>query len=348
MENVVAVGLHTLVSVEAFDQIFFDFKDAVYEVGMRDCFYPQLEPYLIMGKIKWAPTKDIRAICQIYSKNDRTVVIRNFLLNLSVDAFDYNFLIATCLENGLHYPLIYICTQSIYEDFMMPATKLYKEFSDAKIVFDQINQSKFGHLCLWYIRMVLRGECLGQPIKLELRAQVVLQLSIFFFTEQILGQLLSLDCKLVLSVYKDFFIMPNIDYINQKDFRDTIGLKTDKKKKDLTIQMKHHIKGLLTVRATKYGLNNPENIKTFYDFETSLLQYKYVEFEKADLIEIIDYNLDSRDSRQEYDSFYSDSDKPKEEDLRSSQVTMCLRYQNGVFNVNDLEEIKARLDPAVQ
>ena len=352
MKDIISIGLHTLINIESYDNIFFDFKDVVYSIGMKDCFYSLLEPYLTMGKIKWAPTKDIRYICQIYSKNDKTMVIRNFLLNLNVDAFDYNFLVATCLENGLHLPLIYICTQSEYEDYMMPVTKLYKEFTDAKIVCDSINETKYGHLCLWYIRMLLRGECLGQKIKDNQRGQIILQLGIFFFTEQIMGQLLSFDCKLVLDVFKLFFLNPNIDYINQKDYKDTIGMNNSSRmNKDITINMKHHLKSIISNRSSKYNINYNDCIKIYYSFETSLLQYKYIEYERSDIIEIVDYHIDiyKSDNNQEYDSVYNDSEEPLDDsDTLPSNITLCIRYQNKILSHDDIYDIKSRLDPSMQ
>lgn len=165
LRNALAVCIHTLVEVGAFHDLFADLKQMAGELKLRDAFYEELEPYLLLGKIKWAPTKEIRKICEFYSKKDKMSVLKNFLMNLSVDAVDYNLLVATCVENRLHIPLIYICTQSAYEDYLMPAIKMYKEFSDSKLVFDQINEMTFGHYCLWYMRMILNGQCLGEPIK---------------------------------------------------------------------------------------------------------------------------------------------------------------------------------------
>jgi hypothetical protein len=170
LRNALAVCIHTLSEVGAFHDLFLDLKQSATELGIKDAFFEELEPYLLLGKIKWAPTKDIRKICEFYGKRDKIAVLKNFLMNLSVDAVDYNVLVATCVEYKLHIPLIYICTQSAYEDYMMPAIKLYKEFSDYKLVFDHDNEREFGHYCLWYMRMILNGKCLGESIK-----QVVLQ-----------------------------------------------------------------------------------------------------------------------------------------------------------------------------
>lgn len=173
MCNAIGVCMYTLIEVGAFQDMFTDLKHTVTEMGMREVFYEELEPYLLLGKVKWVPTKDVRKICEFYNKKDKMAVIKNFLLNLSVDAMDYNLLIATCVENRLHIPLIYICTQSVYEDYLMPAIKLYKEFSDAKLIFNQIDETNFGHYCLWYMRMVLDGKCLGQKIKTSIAHEVV-------------------------------------------------------------------------------------------------------------------------------------------------------------------------------
>lgn len=166
--------IHTLVEVGAFHDLFSDLKHSAYELELKDLFLDLLEPYLLLGKIKWAPTKDIRKICEYYGKRDKMSVLKNFLMNLSVDAVDYNVLVATCVEYKLHIPLIYICTQSAYEDYMMPAIKLYKEFSDYKMVFDNDNEREFGHYCLWYMRMLLKGKCLGENIKPGLLQNIVI------------------------------------------------------------------------------------------------------------------------------------------------------------------------------
>lgn len=173
MRNALAVCMFTLIEVGAFQDLFSDLKDTAFKLGLREVFYEELEPYLLLGKIKWVPTKDVRKICEFYNKRDKLTVIKNFLLNISVDSMDYTLLVATCVENRLHIPLIYICTQSAYEDYLMPAIKLYKEFSDAKLVFNQIDETNFGHYCLWYMRMLLQGNCLGQPIKSSLLPDIV-------------------------------------------------------------------------------------------------------------------------------------------------------------------------------
>ena len=164
-----------MVEVGAFPDLFADIHNFSIELNLKDTFYEELEPYLILGKIKWAPTKEIRKISEFYTKKDKMIVVKNFLMNLSVDAVDYNLLVATCVENRLHIPLIYICTQSIYEDFKMPAIKMYKEFSDSKLIFDQINEMTFGHYCLWYMRMILNGKCLGEPIKVQQLPSIVIK-----------------------------------------------------------------------------------------------------------------------------------------------------------------------------
>lgn len=128
----------------------------------------------------------------------------------------------------------------------------------------------------------------------------VLQLAVFFFTEQILAQLLGFDCKLTLSVYKLFFLMPNIDFINQKDFRDTIVIKGEKPDPDLTTQMFRMLRYIVIRKATKYGLEDPHNTQYFYEFQTSLLVYKHIGFNKEDLMDIIESQLrDTNESHEE-------------------------------------------------
>lgn len=131
-------------------------------------------------------------------------------------------------------------------------------------------------------------------------------MAVFFFTEQILAQLLSFDCKLVLSVYRNYFTMPNIDYINRTEFRDSLIIKGEPHSNDLTTMMRHFIRRLLTVKAGKYGLTDPSNLKAFYEFETSILAFRHIGFEKEDLMEIIQSELEGHEEGQEdMDSIYS-------------------------------------------
>lgn len=128
----------------------------------------------------------------------------------------------------------------------------------------------------------------------------------FFFTEQILGQLLAFDCKLVLSVYRQYFTMPNVDYINKPDFRSSVKSATDIDD-DLTSMMRHYIKRILTEKSHKYGLSDANNMKAFYEFETSLLALRHVGFSKDDLMEIIQAELEGTgdDQDEDIDSIYS-------------------------------------------
>lgn len=134
----------------------------------------------------------------------------------------------------------------------------------------------------------------------------ILQLAVFFFTEQILGQLLSFDAKLVLSVYRLFFLMPNVDFINHKDFKGSIKLKEEPNEKDLTTMMRHYIRRLIKSKENKYGLNDPVNLKLYFEFETSILSLRHIELSKDDLVEIINSELGERkDSHSDLDSLYS-------------------------------------------
>ena len=120
-----------------------------------------------------------------------------------------------------------------------------------------------------------------------------------------MAQFLSFDCKLTLSVYKLFFLMPNVDFINQKDFKDTIIIKGEKPNPDLTTQMLHFFHFLLAKKATKYGLDDPRNLEAFYEFETSLLVYRHIGFCKEDLMEIIESQLHVGNHSRDEDSIYS-------------------------------------------
>jgi hypothetical protein len=298
--------VHIYIQIESFDHMFHDFKEALAQNGHQALFYDCLEPFLLKGQIKWAPTKDIRIICELFAKKERMSVITCFLLSLSQESFDYNFLIATCIENRLHYPLIYVCTQSVYEDYMMPAIKIYKEFLDVHMTFDQLEETRFMHLLLWYIRMLLKGVCLNIPIRPNVLPGIIRQLGIYFFTDQILATLLAFDIRLTLSVFREFFLMPNVDYIDSPDFHDTIGME-NKKEQEMTSQMRYYIKALITSKGSRYGLKHTkENLFQFYTFEASLLDQRCVTFFKDDLIDIIQAFLEnSKNMGHEGDSIFS-------------------------------------------
>jgi hypothetical protein len=347
MGNVVGVAVDVLLTLEGGDVLFREFKEAIVPLGLEDELYSQVEPYIIAGKIGGVPKMEVGKLCRFYAQRDKSAVAKALLLSLPLEEYDFTFLVTTCVENGLLLPLITVCTIPPHQDYLMPAIKIYKEFSDAKLTYDQINESKYGQLCLWYIRMILRGQCLDQPIKGNLLAEVILQLGVYFFTEQILTQLLAFDCKLVLQVFELFFKSPNIDFLEHPNFRETLGVKKGAKiKVELTILMRHYIKNLLTIKATKYGLTNPEYLVIFNRFENSLLAMKTVEFTREDILNLIENDLSKFDKEgSDMDSIYSisDEDEAEGEIHKPSTTTMCLRYKADHLTKEDFEEIETKL-----
>lgn len=100
--------------------------------------------------------------------------------------------------------------------------------------------------------------------------------------------------------------MPNVDYINQNDFKNSIRLKEEPNENDLTTMMRHYIRKLLKSKEDKYGIANPTNLKLFFEFETSILNLRHIEFSKDDLVEIIESELGVRkESKSDLDSLYS-------------------------------------------
>jgi hypothetical protein len=99
--------------------------------------------------------------------------------------------------------------------------------------------------------------------------------------------------------------MPNVDFINQKDFRDTIIIKGEKANPDLTTQMFYFIRFIVIRKATKYGLEDPHCVQYFHEFQTSLLVYRHIGFSKQDLMEIIDSQLSYTNESHGDDSLLS-------------------------------------------
>ena len=79
------------------------------------------------------------------------------------------------------------------------------------------------------------------------------------------------------------------------------------------------------------------------------MPFKYVDFSKEELDEIIDsYLQETLEDEYDLGSIYSISDKQEDTEIRASPITMCLRYNKKAFTEEDLDHLEARLNSSMQ
>lgn len=212
-EKVAEKAIYFHSAIEAFDTLFYEVKPVFQELGIIDTFYSSLEGELVRGKLKWAPDSDIKAICIHFLEKGKLKPIRNFLLSLNSDSYDYSFLQALCIEKDLIVPLVQLSLDK--EEYTFPAISLYKECT--RLSHNSAEKETYqrkGYQCLWFLRMLLKGECLGVGLDPSKQPEIVQNVSCFYLIPEVIKELLRLDSFLTLEVYALFFELPNLLFID--------------------------------------------------------------------------------------------------------------------------------------
>ena len=212
--------------------LFTEIYNFYVNEGIENIFLEALEPFIIMKKIKYMPSKSLRPIVTYYQKIEKLEIVQNLIFSLDYTRIDPCPLITLCLEFHFFKPLIYICT--VYtDDFITPLIKIFSLYEQNT----NKNDSSLGRKCLEFLKMSLNRKLItGGLIDINKYQLVLEQLIVWVFEIDNMRDLMEIEPKEFFEMIEEVFKEENISYLkNYKPENVKLPLKNDEISKDLEV-----------------------------------------------------------------------------------------------------------------